>query len=52
MKSKNVKRTVPNLWKPEDQNSFKERWKRYLSGESALVQNLAYYYEVDYASMS
>ena len=52
MKSKGIERAVPNIWITEDQNSFKERCKRYFSGESDEVMNLAYYYKVDYHSMS
>ena len=53
IRSKDIKRAVPNIWIPEEGlNTYKERWKRFCSDEEDDAMNLAHYYEVDYASMS
>ena len=53
LKVLDIKRAVPNIWIDEEEHySIKARWNRYWSGEAGEVLNLAYYYEVDYKSMS
>ena len=52
MKTLRVKTDVENIWITDDPNSFKNRVKRYFSGEDDDAMNLIHYYKVDFASMT
>ena len=52
MKTLRVKTDVENIWITDDPNSFKNKVKRYFSGEEDDAMNLIHYYKVDFASMT
>ena len=47
-----MKTDVENIWITDDPNSYKNRAKRFFSGEELDSMNLIHYYKVDYASMT